>query len=667
MLIVFNLLNYSPPYDIWQYIQLIYYIFIPGFYLAFFLWNKNKISFNEFIISDILISVSFNTFLPIYFSFILNQIGKLSILIGNLLLIIICCIVYKKNYDPQSSNKNIISFKNLIEITSLILCFVIGVLLVSKILPQTYWPGWDPWVNAPVVRVIANEGLNPTELSVKFIGEGLGTSGFYYMLTSLFVVTEISIYNITRYSGIIFAGLLCGLTFIILKRLFNNLLGIIGTCMLFLNPFLATRFSMSLRENFTFLFILFIILLIILKEKINLKSNKLIIFFISLSLSIILNTQLLSFLIISLVIIFKMIYSIIKYNYDDLKFYIYCILMCGVFDLPYILNIYLSFKWVIINQIQYNNIYTLPLIIILIPIIILFIKFKIYKKIILILSNKYTKVIILSMLIISSIYSLLYQKDFELLGTYNPPIVMNNFSMLSIILSIVSLIFLLKYYNNEIMNMFIISNIILLNIPNLNIPFPLFRLIIYLSWIMSYSSIITLKNISLIIGNKIKKINLKINLYKKNIIVRNFPSYLIITLILIGFMPIIYNDINNLKPKYSNFNDKHILSAIEFLKDIKENDVVIPQRWTQNLLNYVGIDKDQLLINDSLYETSDPIIFSQIILQNKPNTTRALIFIIESWVDNPNAPYPSLDILKTYGVKIKIDKIIYYILKVPLR
>jgi len=123
--------------------------------------------------------------------------------------------------------------------------------------------------------------------------------------------------------------------------------------------------------------------------------------------------------------------------------------------------------------------------------------------------------------------------------------------------------------------------------------------------------------------------------------------------------------------QYPNYNQNDVDSAIDFLNLLEENDIVVPQGGTQDLLIYTGIDLSRMISNGTilqrLYSANTPENFSQIILSKYPNASRAQVFIIERRFGNENYPTPSLELLELWGEKHQLGSIIFYTISLPFR
>jgi len=650
-------------------IRLLVFLLTPGYYVALMVGNIIELKLDEMLVLTILISIAIDTLLSVYLTFVLSNITESLICVGLLIVTMSLCMISVPRLlelHRQRGEFNYLSISK--AIIGLVFSFLIGFILVRRFITTTYWRGWDPWGNAPTARVIIERGLTPLELKKWHYGyANIGISGFFYFLASINVFTGSSFYQITRFGGPVLAGFASMITYLIVKKLEGFGAGILASFFLFLNSFFVNRFSMTLRENFSYIFFLMILFLLIVKNKYH--GNKRLSIFYPLSISFlyvtILISHLLTSIIISSILLIEIMFSIFKDKKNMILELVQSLSISILLAFPYLGIIASSLDWVK-QELILSEIRIIILIMFLIPIIIIILIIS-YKKLRKLYFNNYYKklmfIIISIILIVGALNTILYPKTFKIFEPYNPPITINMFAISILPLALIGFISSIWFSIPKVILSFSYILVLILNLINLDIAFPLFRLVIYVSWILSYSSVMFLKFIYEF--NVRTNIKLIINLErfkKKNIIIKLKSSIIIVIAILIILSPMIISDFNASKPEYlvPNFTQDDVDSAIEFLSLLKENDVVIPQERTLRLLRYVGIDLSIVINDKELHLTNDPQRFYQIIISRHSNASRVLVFTIQRCLGNELFPTPSLEMLELLGVKNQIGSIIFY-------
>lgn len=668
----FNILEQVP--YIFKVIRFIIFFLMPGFYLAILIGENVKLCWEGIIVLDILISTSISMFICIYLSFILSELNQLTISYSLLFVTLFSYLICRSRIlKSEILRRKLALFDTSKILFWLIFSFFIGFILIIRVIPLSYWRGWDPWVNTPVVRTIVKEGLNPFELPRRF-QVSVAFSGFYYFLASVKVFTGISLYTINRFGGPVLAGLASMITYLVVKRLEGTGAGLLASFFLLLNPFFVTRFSMALRENFAYIFLLIILYISLTgKNKPHRAWTSRLSY--PLSIGLFLAVTLISHSLAPLIaygfILLELLLSLLKGKKTEALELILAFTFSLVLASPYLRMIASTINWVIWNQVLLDlERLRISFLIISAILVVLLASYKQLGKSN--LKRKYKRIwilIIIITLLLGAFNSILFPKTFEVLGSYNPPIKQSRFATSILSLAFLGLISAFWFPTPSCILSFGLIVVLILNLTNLNVAFPLFRLIIYISWLLSYGAIKGLKLFDNLGSIKISNINCNLNLgvFKKNVIIRLKHSIIVLIAIIIIISPLIIIDFNSSKPswRYPNFNQEDVDSAINFVSLIGENDVVVPQDWTLNLLRYVEIDLSKIINDRELYSTSDPQNFSQIILSKRSNVSRALVFIMNRWLLNENMRTPQLDMLNKYGIKQQIGTISFYMFEIP--
>lgn len=244
---VVNILSY----DMGDMVLFLLLLFVPGFYLSKIVFFS-ELNLVDLIASSVILSV----FLEVIIYISMITLGKYSY--NNLILtnIIVLTVLYYFNRCKTASIKN----SSVLDI--LFSTWIMGVtlLVVSWYLPDSFWDGWDPWINHHVSQRISEALISPGVLQEMYQGKlNVQISGFYYLLSYLHEVSGIDLYYINRYLSLFVNFGICYLMYSFLKEKVGRLGGVIFSLAFYLNDFSNQRFSMVLRENFTVLAFIYLI------------------------------------------------------------------------------------------------------------------------------------------------------------------------------------------------------------------------------------------------------------------------------------------------------------------------------------------------------------------------------------------------------------------------
>lgn len=653
--------------DFLNLVKLIVLFLAPGWYLTRIIGEAIELKVDEIIVLDIVISTIITTFVSIYLSFI-TQITETTFIVSLLIVTFVSGLICSPRLFNTNKLRKKVTISNTLKLgMGLLISFFIGFLLVTRVIPTNYWTGWDPWVNTPVAQVILHEGLNPLELSTRY-QVSIDISGFYYFLTSVRVFTGIDLYTINRFGGPILAGIASVITYLIVKRLESKGAGLLSSFFLPLNLFFIKRFSMTIRENFAYIFFLAILfLLVVRKQKYrrDWASRLGYLFLIGLLLGTLFISHLLTLIITYSIIFLELVFFLLK----DKKAYtaelILAFILSLLFVTPYIQILIPAFSWIIRNQILTK--FDLRIFIILsFSIIVTLISYKKLKR-----KNFSKKRIRIGFLIVGIVFligtfnSILFPKTFSVLGSYNPTIRLDMFATSILLLAVLGVIS--TFWSSVQIDVLFLSLVIVLfmNFPNVNVAFPVFRLVIYISWLVSY---LAAKSLNFIYDLFYFKFELSTCLLFLNRLFKNKKMILLIPgIFLLILSPIIVTDFAAAEKRYSYHIQEDVDSTLDFITLLKKNDVVVPQSWTQNILRYVNIDIDKVIHDETLFSSNTIENFSQIILSKHSNATRIFIFMIQRWIGNENYPVPSLELLGKHGEKYRLGSIAYYVIYLGAR
>lgn len=669
MISAYGMLTFAS--DFLRVFRFLVFLFAPGCYFAVFLGKEMGLSLDEVLALDVLISIAMATFVSVYLSFSLLQIRETEMM-GGLFVATAASGLFllSRLLELDEFRTEVTLSKAWKAVTGLIVSFLIGFLLTMRVIPESFWRGWDPWLNTPVAKTILEEGLNPFELKDRYMGvANVGISGFYYFLAAIQVFTGIDFYSISRFGGPVLAGIASMITYLVVRRLEGTGPGLLASFLLFLNPFFVTRFSMALRENFSFIFFLGILFLLIFVEwgfRGDRISQLYFCFVLSLFLAVSLSSHSLVPIIVYGVVVWEIIFLFLKREHTHVEL-VSALFLSFLLAAPYLLPSTLTYVWTIRNWFLLSPELFFSVFIVAVTLT-AFILYSQYRKKVFRSSRSITRkslFLISAVLFVGTVYSIIFPKSFPILGSYNPPITLGMFAISSLILACLGF---LTIFKSSVPTTIISLSLLLISIPNLtnvNVAFPLFRLVMYISWVLSYSGAKLFGFINNFYGKVKLKFSTRFHLSKKTFEIGNWRASVVIYIMLLTLIsPLMFQDVQAIKKGYSNYTKEDVESALNFTKLLREGDIVVPQACAHPLLIYVGININKMIYNESLlqelYSTTTIQDFSRIILSKYPNTSRVHVFMIERRIGNKDFSAPPLKLLELCGEKHQLSSIVFY-------
>lgn len=659
--------------DISKGFNLLVFLFVPGYYIAVVLGKIMELGLDEILTVDIIVSAAMAMFVSVYLSFSFLQITEVEMGGGVFLVTVLSGLLLLPQLqkpDKLRGEKSLSS--SLKAVGGLLVSFLIGFILIMRVIPESYWLGWDPWLNTPVAGTILEEGLNPFELSSRYAGvANVGISGFYYFLAAIQAFTRIDLYSISRFGGPVLAGMASMITYLVVRRLEGVGAGLSASFFLFLNPFFVKRFSMALRENLGFVFFLGILFLSITRGESfdrNWPPRLCFSFVLSLFLAVSLSVHSLVPIIAYGVVVLEIVFCFLKTGHVPVEL-ILALFLSFLLAAPYLLPSMLTYIWTIRNwfSLSLESFFFISTGAIALIIFLFYSGMRTFKS----AGRYWRKVLILMtiLLFVGAVYSIVFPKNFPILGSYNPHITLGMFAISSLLLACLGSLTVLKSSVPIGITSLSLLLILIPNLTNVNVAFPLFRLAIYISWLLAYGAAKFFK----FVYDRHRSFELKFpihfSFWKRKIEISNLQASLLVCVTLLTLLsPVIIMDLQAVSRSWTYHNQEDVNSALSFLNLLEENDIVVPQGWTQDLLIYAGIDLSTMISNGTmlqgLYSASTLENFSQIILSRYPNASRAQVFTIERRAGNENYPTPSPELLELWGEKHQLGSTVYY--TVPL-
>lgn len=188
------------------------------------------------------------------------------------------------------------------------------------------------------------------------------------------------------------------------------------------------------------------------------------------------------------------------------------------------------------------------------------------------------------------------------------------------------------------------------------------RMAVYISWLLSYGAILGLNSIHRYYRKPKLDISIRLRFGRKLKNIGSSLSFILMILLLIS--PMIVKDFQTPKVGSQNYVDEDFHSTTEFLTLLEAGDIVVPQRFTNCILLYEGVDPKKL-INDKkilqeLYSTRSLQNFSNIIRSNYPNASRAQVFLLKRFIGLEQCTYPAEQFLMGVGDRHEVANVLFY-------
>ena len=486
------------------------------------------------------------------------------------------------------------------------LIFTVASVLLHQKLPPDFWRGWDTWIYAPVTDAIYTEGLKPSELISIFEDVNVRISGFFYFLAFIKTITGTSTFFLLRYGSVLIGSSLILAAYIMLRRSFWRLSSLAGALLLLLNPFYIHRLSMTLRENFAFIYLILIMLFLSRRPEVNERPRRHKLAYYSMF-------GLLSFVVVvvhpltSLILLLLVLgYTLHGLAKDQFHYGIWISMGLSIF-ISFPISYY--FIRMFYGYTSSSLIGDYPVFFAMVGALITFFLWKnqsVMKKIIHDNERRFIYTLLLIDIVVITLQGFVFnQNAHEFLN-------LNKFSLYGLTFSLFYIV-LFRDDMDDILSSLVFSVMVIVPAVTLSIPIPFFRLSIYLSLILScffasFTKKFTELDLSKYVKMNIELQNLpRVNMNKSHLI---NVSALLLIVFLVVLSPLLMIDIQKVENIYPRSN--YLLCDLEgaaILADtLEKGELVIPGHKTLNLLLYVRINETQIAsIEDIqvLYEASN--------------------------------------------------------------
>ena len=135
--------------------NLLVLLIAPGYYIAVVLGKIMKLRLDEILVLDVMISAALAMFVSIYLSFSFLKITRMEIFGGLFAVTVLSgVLLLPQLLKPEKFEGKVVLSSLLKVVLGLLVSFLIGFLFIMRVIPESYWRGWDPWLNTPVARTI---------------------------------------------------------------------------------------------------------------------------------------------------------------------------------------------------------------------------------------------------------------------------------------------------------------------------------------------------------------------------------------------------------------------------------------------------------------------------------------------------------------------------------
>ncbi|MBW1667335.1 MAG: hypothetical protein JRJ66_04635 [Deltaproteobacteria bacterium] len=586
-------------------LNIMFFVIFPLCYLVLELGPSLKTSFLESFVLNIFLGLALSLALYVSNIYFFNEFHTVLSSVLICVLSVLTFIFTRLTVKPSTVTKTPL-LQLYLDFLMMGIAFTAASITLFHKLPPDFWRGWDTWIYAPVTDAIFTEGLKPSALISVFDDANVRISGFFYFLAFVKTITGANTFFLLRYGSVLIGSSLILATYIMLRGSYWRLSSLAGALLLLLNPFYIHRLSMTLRENFAFIYLIIIIFFLIRMPKDSECPHRLKVAYYSmfglLSFVVVVVHPLTSLLLMLL---------IMGYNLHGLscdQFHVGIWISTG---LSILVSFPISYYFVrmFYGYTSGSLIGEHPVFFATLGALIMFILWEnraVMKKLIYYKKRRLIYALVLIDIVVITLQGLVFnQNAHEFLN-------LDKFSLYGLSFSLLYLIFF-RDEMNHVLSSLVFSVLAVIPAVILNVPIPFFRLSIYLSLIFSFFfSSFTKKFSELDLSNyvtiKIELQNLpRVELNKHRLI---NVSALLLTLFLVVLSPLLLIDIRqveSIRPR-SNYLLCDLEGATLLAESLEKDELVIPGYKTLNLLLYARINDTQLASREdiqALYEADD--------------------------------------------------------------
>lgn len=540
-----------------------------------------------------------------------------------------------------------------------------GVYTILKSLPNEYWRGDDPWGLAVVAKGIHQFGFSPAEAFEYFKGYfPLFTSGFYFHVASIANLTGAPVEFLVRYGGLVIAGTLTALTYIIVKRVTNQAGGVIGAFSLFLNQGMILRFSSPLREYYGYVILVLMLYLAYLRSKKENGFDPVYVVVQSALFGVTLTNHSLTPILILGVLGLDMMNSIVKkkmLHVVEIMVAIVASLVIGGPYYPFLYTPILEFFGVGVSTMIFAGIGG----IVLFFGVLYLIKDRIKEESFSV--SVPVKLVLLVLMMALFTLNLYYPPD---LGEgfnygYMKP---RDFSPTFTILAVIGFISMAFYETPIQIWALALEVVFFVGLSYLGIGVPLSRLELYGVWVMGFSS-------AQLIGTLANRIRFKpISDSETNLTGIKWyvwkHRYTVLLLLLIT-LPYV-SEISTIRQSPYTYNSDDVKSTIQFAETVRPEDLVVPHFQHSHIVYYADIPHEsQINIDDpwgwklEFYNCSDVYEMSDLVLDTFPEKERVHFYTMNDEYRSDKPGTLSREILEDYGYEVERGETRTYTFELP--
>ena len=589
----------------------------PGFYITKMVGRHYHLQIDEFIASNIIFSGLTLLFSYIAISSICSQATAQLLWTTLTLVALVSAIGYSMGSREES--ETIIS--EVYTLAALLVCYLPSMVITTLALPLEYWRGSDAWETHSIVSSLVSNSMSPPELISyweSFVY--LYNFGYYYLLAAFSLATGFSVDSILRFGGVFQSALLAVITYVSVKKMVGAIWGVLASWIIFLNPLMVLRWVTPIRENFSILLLFFVVYYIQLVKASRDCSRLLnILVYIAVLIASVMIHTLTPLFVLGVYLFEGLSRYLDGLREDALEFGVSvasAVLLLALFC-PYTADPFTSFVR--------NNPATLTLVVLgtlaLVTGAMLLKRFNVIK----IMQIWQIRVFMIASIVLTVALVIMHPPDLGFEYSYGY-IELDNFSLPFLFLSLMGAFSFVDRrvpLAVEAITFMVSASLVA---SYLGVEVPLSRLVMYITWVMSYVIVHFISTMCKPVELEIRDSSIR-GLIRKSI--EWSKANRIILIILLVFAIISVNDVGHQRrflPTYSSFE---VESAKTFVESLGEGDLVYAQSEAEILLYFLGVPRSNIVHEpakeqalSTIFMESSPHVVSKLVQENYPDAKK---------------------------------------------
>jgi hypothetical protein len=631
----------------------------PGFYITKMVSRRYPLQIDEFIACNIIFSGLTLLFSYILLSTIFDQVTSPFLWAALALTAFVSTIIYCLNVNEKKES----SQSEIYSLAALLVCYLPSIVIMALALPLEYWRGSDAWETHSIVRSLVLNSMSPPELISyweSFVY--LHNFGYYYLLAAFSLATGFTVDSILRLGGIFQSALLAIITYVYVKKMIGVIWGVLASWIIFLNPWMVLRWVTPIRENFSILLLFFVMYYIQLVKasKISSRSLNILIYTVVLVVSVMIHT-LTPLFVLSVYLSEGLSHYLNGLREDALDFVTStasAVMILALFY-PYTADPFTSFVR--------NNPATLMLVALgalaLILGAVLLKRFDVVK----IMQMWQVRAFLIASMVITISLVILHPPNFGF-GYIYGYIEMDNFSLSFLILSLVGAFSFVKRRIPLAVGILALIVSTSLAASYLGIEVPLSRLVIYITWVMSYVTAHFISTMYIPVEMEISNSSIR-GLINKS--VEWGKANRVMLIILLVFAAVSVNDMGHQRRFLPTYSSYELESAKTFVESLGDGDLVYAQSEAEILLYFLGVPRGNIVHDPAeeqalgtIFGESSPHVVSKLVQENYPDAKKFHV-VLQGHESMAISEEPVATLFQFYTVNRRYGSTYVYSLSVP--